>query len=101
MSEEAQVKKVIEEHFTAALRAVNLETDQEQEQQLFLELAIFLQWLEPMLKRGLNLTEALIYPHGLENELREDVALQADNGVLKQLSPAYEDGYYIVDAIID
>jgi aspartyl/glutamyl-tRNA(Asn/Gln) amidotransferase C subunit len=84
-----------------ATRAVKIELNNEEIEQLKEDLAAFKQWLKPLLDVNTAATEPLLYSHQLVNILREDEPVRGDLQKLQQAAAKFEKGFYRVPSIIE
>lgn len=84
-----------------ATRAVKIETERQEEEDLAESLKRFLQWLEPILAVNTAGCEPVLFSQGAKNVFREDRAESSDPSALQEESPLFEEGFYRVPPIID
>jgi aspartyl/glutamyl-tRNA(Asn/Gln) amidotransferase C subunit len=84
-----------------AARAAKIELKPEEQEQLTKELALFEQWLEPLLAVDTGQTEPLLHSHRAVNVLREDEPAAGDREKLQQEAASFSEGFYRIPAIIE
>ncbi len=84
-----------------AIKAIKLEIDAKEQEELNRELNTLMLWLEPMLEVGTAETGEVLYSHGAVNVLREDFAWQGSLAELQEAAPDFADGFYLVPPIIE
>ncbi len=91
------IKAVVEN----AVRAIKIEISPDEKVKLGAELIALEQWLEPLLAVDTGDTEPLLYSHQGLNVFREDEPATGDLEKLQQAASNFDDGFYLVPAIID
>jgi len=84
-----------------AIRAIKIEVDSREREELNGELEKFLKWLEPLLAVETGSVQPILLGHGAFNVLREDRAEPGKAAELQKAVSNFEEGFYKVPPIME
>ncbi|HSW35473.1 MAG TPA: Asp-tRNA(Asn)/Glu-tRNA(Gln) amidotransferase subunit GatC [Candidatus Limnocylindrales bacterium] len=84
-----------------AIKAIKLEIDEQEREQLLGELNSFLHWLEPLLMVDTAEVKPVLVNHGAVNVMRDDRAQPGELTALRKATTNFDEGFYQVPTILE